>query len=40
MSMRMSWGGENTLELDSGDDCTTLYIYPKKKKKKSLNCKL
>ena len=37
MSMRMSWGGENILELDSGDECTTPYKY---KKKKSLNCKL
>ena len=37
MSMRMSQGGENTLELDSGDDYITLYIY---KKKKLLNCKL
>lgn len=31
MSMRMSQGGENTLELDSGDDYITLYIYKKKK---------
>lgn len=28
--MRMSQGGENTLELDSGDDYITLYRYKKK----------